>query len=138
MPLFSLKNANRIVPLQDKIFSYTRPFCSDRVVFERILFFWWGQVIFKLRTALEETSVELKTRLEKMDNGPSICQSAVVTLLERSRRWHDTLHWDPPVHHYYGYCSSRILTFRKWSPDIKQTPQALSEAGFFYEGKALF
>ncbi len=37
MPLFSLKNANRVVLLQNKIFSYTRPFCSDKGFFERIV-----------------------------------------------------------------------------------------------------
>ena len=138
MPLFSLKNANRVVPLQDKIFSYTRPFCSDRVVFERILRLLVGESNIKAKDSVGRSisQPEDVTRDFKMENRSSICHPALSPPPEIVRK-HTTSQWYPPVHPYLGFCSRRELTFQKWTPDSKQTPQVLNEAGFFYARKSL-
>ena len=85
---------------------------------------------------MDETSVDLKTCLETMENRSSICHPAVSPPPEIVRK-HTASEWYEAEYPFLGFCSRRELTFRKWSLDIKQTPQELNEAGFFYAGKAL-
>ena len=86
---------------------------------------------------MEETSVDQKMCPETMENGSSNCQSAVSPPPEIVWK-HTASEWYEAEYPVLGFYSRRELTFRKWSPDIKQTPQELSEAGFFCLGKSLF
>ena len=42
-----------------------------------------------------------------------------------------------PAHPSYSTYDARIQSYSNWPSTLKQKPQQLSEAGFFYEGKPL-
>ena len=50
---------------------------------------------------------------------------------------HNTGRWDPPLYPAFFNNTSRIETFNTWSGNSKQTPENLSNAGFFFLGKVL-
>ena len=61
----------------------------------------------------------------------------VITLksLGHTLKRQDVGQWDPPQ--YAAFCNnfSRIQTFNIWPYSSKQTPENLSNAGFFFTGK---
>ena len=48
---------------------------------------------------------------------------------------HNIARWDPPVYPAFSTDTSRKETSATWLAISKQTPQNLSNAGFFYQGK---
>ena len=46
--------------------------------------------------------------------------------------------WPTPVHSDYKTLAARLASFRDWPYTSVQTPESLSEAGFFYSGKTVF
>ena len=60
-----------------------------------------------------------------------------VRIREREMGIHDTNHWDGPAYPGYSTYGARIQSYSNWPSTVKQKPQQLSEAGFFYEGKPL-
>jgi hypothetical protein len=56
---------------------------------------------------------------------------------ERQMGIHDTTHWDGPAFPSYNTYVARIQSYSSWPSTLKQKPEKLSEAGFFYEGKPL-
>lgn len=55
----------------------------------------------------------------------------------KAERWLTSTHWDAPEHYFYCNEWRRQLTFKERPSNAKQTPQGLSEAGFFYGIKPL-
>ena len=55
--------------------------------------------------------------------------------LEHTLKRHNTCRWDPPQCTAFCTNTSRIETFYIWSYSSKQTPENLSNAGFFFTGK---
>jgi len=47
-------------------------------------------------------------------------------------------HWQTPVHIEYRTLAARLASFKDWPHTMTQTPESLSEAGFFYTGKINF
>jgi hypothetical protein len=43
--------------------------------------------------------------------------------------------WQSPRHPSYSELSTRLHSFRNWTHSETQTPEYLSEAGFYYDGK---
>ena len=106
---------------------------------------WWGRRIFKLRTVLDPASVDVKTYLVYIKMEYSLNSSVQsqnylglgLGVPYKAERTHSTTHWSGPE---YSFCCNgwrRQLRFKDWSVSSKQTPQGLSEAGFFYAGKSL-
>jgi hypothetical protein len=50
---------------------------------------------------------------------------------------HNTTRWDGPMYPHYSTKSSRMQSFQNWPASSSQSAENLSEAGFFYSGKAL-
>jgi len=46
--------------------------------------------------------------------------------------------WQTPVHSDYKALAARLASFKNWPYTAVQTPESLSEAGFFYSGKIVF
>jgi hypothetical protein len=44
-------------------------------------------------------------------------------------------YWQAPRHPTYNSLSARLQSFKNWPHNETQTPEALSEAGFYYDGK---
>ena len=47
-------------------------------------------------------------------------------------------HWQSPRHSEYTSLAARLASFKDWPYSTHQTPESLSEAGFFYSGKFSF
>jgi len=47
-------------------------------------------------------------------------------------------HWQSPIHSEYTSLAERLSSFKDWPYSMTQTPESLSEAGFFYSGKINF
>ena len=46
--------------------------------------------------------------------------------------------WQTPVHSDNKALDARLASFKEWPYTAVQTPESLSEAGFFYSGKTVF
>ena len=47
-------------------------------------------------------------------------------------------HWPTPRHPAYSTIAARLQSFKTWPYSESQTPESLSEAGFYYTGKNTF
>ena len=54
----------------------------------------------------------------------------------KAERTHSTTYWTGPEYTFYCNGWRKQVRFKEWSVSSKQTPQGLSEAGFFYAGKS--
>jgi hypothetical protein len=57
---------------------------------------------------------------------------------ERQMIIHNTIQWDGLAHPTYNTYEARLRSYIGWPSTLKQKPEKLSEAGFFYAGKPLW
>jgi len=77
------------------------------------------------------------------DSNPFLQDVKLLSKLTPSLREHLILkraikHWQSPIHREYTSLAARLSSFKDWPYSMTQTPESLSEAGFFYSGKINF
>ncbi len=110
-------------------FSYSRAlhplgFCSSRaqitrdvLLYEKNVYNWYFKVAFRLPP------------------GPGVLRWMGSVSSGRDSESSGILRHSGPAHPKHSTLENRLRTFRDWPPALKQQPQELAEAGFFYIGK---